>query len=224
MSVEREYLNEERYQKNKKQLSTASKIVLLIGLLIGGGLIAIGFINHKEVNDKYSEEGKAEVTEKLNAEKAKLLAKKEELEKKGIEYDGSAKYTDGEKYDLYIITNALDPSFSHCKFDEYKNNVLTSKYCSLSNEFEDINDGHGKSMESSKYIPLYMFGAFIVISCGMFSGFLFMTSRGREIAAFSAQQAVPVGKEVIDEMAPSSGRVAKEIAKGIKEALDEDEE
>ena len=79
-------------------------------------------------------------------------------------------------------------------------------------------------IESSKYIPLYMFGAFIIISCGMFSGFLFMTSRGREIAAFSAQQAVPVGKEIIDEMAPSSGKVAKEIAKGIKEALDEDEE
>ena len=29
------------------------------------------------------------------------------LEKKGIEYDSSAKYTDGEKYDLYIITNVF---------------------------------------------------------------------------------------------------------------------
>ena len=224
MSLERKYLNEESYQKNKKKLSTTSIIVLLIGLLIGGSLIITGIIKQKEVNDKYSEEGKVEVAEKLNAEKQNLLAKKDELEKKGIEYDSFAKYTDGEKYDLYIITNALDPGRYYCKFNEYKNNVLTSKYCSLSNEFEDRNDGHEKSMEAGKYIPLYMFGAFIIISCGMFSGFLFMTSRGREIAAFSAQQAVPVGKEVIDEMAPSSRKVAKEIAKGIKEALDEDEE
>ena len=80
MSVEREYLNEERYQKNKKKLSTASIIVLLIGLLIGGGLIATGIIKQKEVSDKYSEKGLAEVTEKLNAEKENLLAKKEELD------------------------------------------------------------------------------------------------------------------------------------------------
>ena len=221
---EYEYLSEEKYQRNKKKLSKASIIVLLIGLLIGGGLITLGIINQKKVNDKYSDESKEELTEKLNAEKKNLEIKKEELENKGIKYNNFAKYTDGEEYDLYIIINVLDPSFSHCKFDEYKNNELTSEYCSIKEELEDINDGHGKSMESSQYVPLYMFGAFIVISSGMVAGFLFMTSRGREIAAFTAQQAVPIDEEVIDEMAPSSGRVAKEIAKGIKEALDEDEE
>jgi len=79
-------------------------------------------------------------------------------------------------------------------------------------------------MESIKYIPFYMFGAFIIISSSMFAGFLFIASRGREIAAFSAQQSVPVGKEVIDEMAPSIGKVAKEVSKGIKQGIKDEEE
>ena len=45
----------------------------------------------------------------------------------------------------------------------------------------------------------------------------------REMTAFSAQQVMPVAKEGINEMAPTIGNVAGEIAKGIKNGLNESE-
>ena len=50
-----------------------------------------------------------------------------------------------------------------------------------------------------------------------------LISKGREINAFYAQQQMPVNKESIEKMAPSVGVAAKEITKGIKEGLDEEE-
>ena len=46
----------------------------------------------------------------------------------------------------------------------------------------------------------------------------------REITAYTTQQVMPVAKEGIEEMAPTVGKAAGEVAKGIKEGLkDEDE-
>lgn len=50
-----------------------------------------------------------------------------------------------------------------------------------------------------------------------------MLGKGREISAFFAQQQIPVAKEGIEKMAPSVGVAAKEIAKGIKEGLKDEE-
>jgi len=49
----------------------------------------------------------------------------------------------------------------------------------------------------------------------------FLIGNGREITAYSAQQVMPVAKEGIEEMAPTVGYAAKEIAKGIKEGINE---
>lgn len=43
----------------------------------------------------------------------------------------------------------------------------------------------------------------------------------REMMAFTAQQTMPVAQEGIEKMAPSAGVAAKEIAKGIKEGLED---
>ena len=52
---------------------------------------------------------------------------------------------------------------------------------------------------------------------------IYFISKGREIAAFTTQQAMPIAKEGIDEMAPTIGNAAKEIAKGIKKGLKDEE-
>ena len=57
----------------------------------------------------------------------------------------------------------------------------------------------------------------------MFGVALKLTSNGREINAFYAQQQMPIAKEGIEKMAPSAGVAAKEIAKGIKEGLKDEE-
>ena len=69
-----------------------------------------------------------------------------------------------------------------------------------------------------------MFGAFVIIASCMIAGSIYMIAKRREIMAFTAQQVVPVSKEVIDEMAPSAGKVAKEIARGIKQGINDEEE
>ena len=53
--------------------------------------------------------------------------------------------------------------------------------------------------------------------------FLIMTSHMREISAFTTQQQMPIAKESIEKMAPSAGVAAKEITKGVKEGLKDDE-
>lgn len=137
----------------------------------------------------------------------------EELEK-SIEQD---------KKSISIIDDALDESFDYCAFDEAKNNSNTSKYCSLKNELDEINSGFGKSFESSKSIPFFMFGAFVIIASCMTAGSIYMFGKRKEIAAFTTQQVMPVAKEGIDEMAPTIGNAVSEITKGIKKGLKDDE-
>lgn len=68
---------------------------------------------------------------------------------------------------------------------------------------------------------------FAWIGCGACTGFgliLFFTANQRKISAYMVQQGMPVAKESIEKISPSIGVAAKEIAKGIKEGLKDDEE
>ena len=115
----KEYLTEENYKKGKKIILLIAFLILMCGVIAGGYLIL------SSMPDKTTP---TENKDSLSSEKEKLIAKKNELESKGIVYDKFAEYTDGEKYDLKIITDVLNPSFDDCDFDEYENNQYTSKY------------------------------------------------------------------------------------------------
>lgn len=142
-------------KKQNKKVKTPI-IILIIGLLLGITLITIGLMKQTKQEKKESKESIQEkfnierknlekekqdlerkIENNLSKEKENLESKKQDLEEKGIKYSAFATYNDGENYDLKIITEALDPSFSYCNFDEYKNNDLTSTYCSLSNKTDD---------------------------------------------------------------------------------------
>lgn len=62
----------------------------------------------------------------------------------------------------------------------------------------------------------------IVLFLPMVSYILLIISNMRNIAAFSAQQSIPVQKEVIDTMTPSIGNIAKEVTKKVKEEIKND--
>ena len=70
-------------------------------------------------------------------------------------------------------------------------------------------------------------GFFIFAVIGMalvgFGAQFKMIGKGREISAFFAQQQMPVAKESIEKIAPSMGKAAKEVAKGVKEGLKNEE-
>ena len=132
-------------KNNLAKVITISCLVLVVGLCIGGFLIYRGVARPsiskveelKTQLETKKSELEAKVADALAAEKQKLEDKKAELMAKGIKYESFAKYDDGETYDLKIITNALDPSFDNCLFDEYKNNALTSAYCLISNKRDE---------------------------------------------------------------------------------------
>lgn len=192
-----EYLSEKKYQKTAKKISLVAFVVLLVGLSVGGFLIYNGIAKPNQ--------------SKVESLKKELEEKRLALLSQGV--TPSSHYTDQEAYDLYIITNALDPSFPRCNFDEYKSNPLTSAYCKAKNSVSDF------STSAS-----IMTGTFICIATFMISGFIFLFSKQRSILAFSTQQAMPIAQEGIDKMAPTIGNAAKEIAKGIKEGLKDDQE
>ena len=189
--MDKKYLDEEKYKKAEKALTASAIIVLLAGLCIGGFLIFQGITKPS--------------TSKADELKTSLETKRKDLEAKGVTYSDFSQYTDGEAYDLKIVTKALDPSFDYCEFDEYKNNSLTKEYCSAKNGSSD--------MASTAMIGA---GGFVCFLSVVFFAVLLATAKQRHILAFKAQQAMPIVKEGVSEVAP-------EIAKGIKKGLKDDE-
>ena len=197
--LKEELLNEKKFQKTKNKLRVIILVVWLIFIALGIFLIYKGLGNNSN--------------NKLLSIENKLKEQKESLEASGLKYDTFATYSDGDLYNLKIITNVLDPSFSYCSFDEYKNNAITSEYCSLKN-----------SNSSFAKTSFLMFGGFIVIASSMFCGVLYLSLiKRREIMAYTIQQVMPVAKEGIDKISPTvakaTGNIAKEVTKGIKEGL-----
>ena len=185
--MEKKYLNEETYRKGKKGLTIVSLIIFAIGLIAGGFLIYSGI---NKMNDK----GNVSVEE--------LEAKKEQLKQDIIPYQVE-------------------------KNKEFDENGFSEKYYELKNKIESLNEEirdveneifnieHGSSNFAS--VPLFMFGGFIIFASLIIGGSLLLFANKRKILAFTAQQVMPVAKEGVEEMAPSIGKVAKEISKGIKE-------
>ena len=64
--------------------------------------------------------------------------------------------------------------------------------------------------------PTFIFGLMIPMVT-------FINAFRREMMAFTVQQAMPVAREGAEKMAPTAGVAAKEIAKGIKEGLKDEE-
>lgn len=192
------YLNEKKYHKTEKVITIIAILILIISLSIGALLI------YKGVSGSNGS--------KLDDLTAELETKKNELISKGIKYNSSAKYDDGEAYELKVITKALDPSFDNCAFDEYKNNVITKEYCAIRN----------KNSSFSK-MAFIMFGAFICMASCIISFNIFTFAKKRHLIAFKTQQVMPVVKEGIDEIAPTVGNALGEITKGIQNGLKDDE-
>ena len=78
-------LSEKKYQETEKLLTSVAIIVLVVGLCIGGLLIFNGVA--KPGSSKV--ESLSEV----------LKEKKNELESRGVTFDGFTKYDDGDAYD-----------------------------------------------------------------------------------------------------------------------------
>ena len=97
--------------------------------------------------------------------------------------------------------------------EEFNQNGYSEKYYDLEDKIQK---------DDPKYFYI-IFGVVTLVITGVTSLAIYITTKKREIAAFGAQQMMPIAQEGIDTMAPRVGNAAKEIAKGIKEGLKDEE-
>lgn len=113
-------------------------------------------------------------------------------------------------------------------------NEVIEKYCSLKAELVDLRNekissntsnliSNVTNRRSALAIPCIIVGVFISFASLVAKFMVFTITHRREIMAYTTQQVMPVAKEGIEDIAPTIGNVGKELAKGIKEGLNDDE-
>ena len=88
----------------------------------------------------------------------------------------------------------------------------------LTKKVPDMKEDSWFELETARmflFMGAFIFGLMIPM-------IVFPIAFARDINAFNAQSTIPVAKEAVNEMAPTAGNVAKEVSKGIKEGLDEE--
>lgn len=241
----RDYLNEENYVKTKRKLVICSIIVLLIGILLGGTLIANGLSKQIKVNAKYSETNKKSLSNKLDAEKQNLISSKKKLEGKIKPVEDEIKSLEREKFtgfdaNYYARQDKIEEleksissdesslaaieeilSDNRCSW-EFDSNSYTKKYCSLKEQLDNLNSNSNRESDATSTMPYYMFGGFIIIASLMIAGSIYTFAKRREIISFSSQQVMPVAKEGIEKMTPTVSKSVEEIARSVKKGLKDD--
>lgn len=207
----KKYLNEEQYQKTSKHL-----FKLGIGIIILGFVVAtIMFILKLDFGPKVSKE---ELRERLAQLKPNLQERYNELEAKG--FKESWDYKNEEGYEMTLIDIALDPRYSTCESSTiYSDHDTTREYCEVKQQIYELDKPKTEPSILFKIVPSFM----VLMPCIAIGAMFILTSKRREITAYATQQVMPVTKEGIEEMTPTVRNATKEIVKGIKEVLKDEE-
>lgn len=244
MEKKKEFLNEENYQQTKKKLLKISLTVLIIGIVIGLSLIIAGVVlsnNAKGFNiDLNPEQEKNETIRTESVVQSELDEVESQIDAIDIEINRlkneqmkifkedmgfSDRYYAKDEEILLKEQERTKLRKSKQKLDSELREIQSNNNSGETDVFEGIFNTASDGISKAKYIPLYMFGAFIIISSCMISFAIYMFAKRREITAFTVQQTMPLAQEGIEKMAPTVGNavgtIGKGIAKGIKEGLNE---
>ncbi|MBE6148568.1 MAG: hypothetical protein E7167_03655 [Firmicutes bacterium] len=229
------FLNEEKYQNTKGKVLLVSKLVLIVGLLLGGLLLGIGFYKNYQIKNVYPKkiaEKETELKNKKTELRNQIQPTLDEIAKlQKVQFDGFNDAYHERQNEILRLKSTIDPIQNQIsEIDLY----LNMNWCfnpSITKEVCDL-----KSETSFKTMPYFMSGGFIMVATLMISGMIYMVAKRREVMAFSLQQVMPVaqeglekvaptvakvGSQITKEMAPAYGDVAKEISKGIAEGIQE---
>lgn len=231
----KELLNEENYQKSKKKITRIALIILIVALLIGGGLIALGIIktntSKKEtelINQERYEAAYKETEEQKLANEIRLNEIEEEKASLNKAYDQKEQECDS-------LSMSDKDWFSKVNQCEREARAIKSEITTLETEAFKLNNASYKVSYKEELSKNYIFisvlgGILIVAGCGI-SLSIYLIAKRRDIAAFTIQQTMPLAQEGIEKMAPTVGNaagtigksIAKSIASGIKEGLKEED-
>lgn len=212
----KEYLNEEKYQKTSKKLFYIGIGIIALGIVIALYIIITNLIT----TDKNDKPNKEKLQQQLNQLKTKLETRYEELESNGVKI--SWNYRDKDGYEMYLIDEALEPTTSPCNsIAGDSNNETVKEYCNIKEQIYDLDNSFDDFDDNTFLIDISP--AFIILMpCLAFGTMFILSAKRREITAFQVQQVMPVAQEGIEKMSPTMGNAAKEIAKGVKEGMKDD--
>ncbi len=204
--MKQEFLNEENYQKSNKKVKLIALIIFIIGLLIGGSLITVGAVKMSTVVPETTVESRSadDIQTEIDTINDELVSLNATQNKEFMSNGFSEEY--------YKLNNEIN------KRQENLMN-LQSELFKVKNGYYDQKNNATNTAQKMKYLPLIIFGAFILIASAMTALSVFMISKRREIMAYSTQQVMPVAQEGIEKISSTMGTVAKEITKGIKDGL-----
>ena len=183
---EKEYLNEEKYQKTKSKLKIIALCILIIGVLIGVSIIVVG----------------AKKTESLKDENERIVSQKQkdidEVKKKMDEVDREMNLLQIEKNKIFRD----DSGFSDRYYEkELELDAKRKEHSELNDQLNDLNLSREKDVW--QYRTLYAVGGMIIFASCIISVGIYIKSKRREIMAFHAQEIMPVAQEGMEKMAPT---------------------
>lgn len=217
----KEYLNEESYQKSKKKIKKISMIILIVGIIIGISLIIGGVIKQNSVK-KYNEKLYNEAYELSKQKVAKAEARLKEIDTQKSNLNNKINAKENECDSM----NMRDPNWyadvNKCRREA---SSLQSQLNELESEEFQIENANYKvtyyPLLPIKYLIFYYIGSGVILVSCLISGIFYYIANKREIKAFTIQQSMPLNQEAIDKMSPTVGKaagtIAKEIVSGVKE-------
>lgn len=214
-----QYLTEEHYNKVNKKFKIISLVILVLGFVIGGTLIAVGAIKSAEA-EKINEERAAAA---LAESEAAIAAAKERLseietEKASLESEYNVKQQECDSLDM----RASDwfAKSSQCNGES---SSISSKISDLEMEQFKLENANYKVYydleQPEKYIPLYIIGAFVISAGVMISLVVFLITKRRALRAYGIQSTMPVNKEAIEQYTPTAAKAAGDIADSVAEGI-----
>lgn len=242
MEKKKEFLNEENYEKGKKKLKSIALIILLVGVLIGGSLIVTGIVKTNSIKAEIADKEAQRTEQDVQGEIDDIDSQIDTIDTEITNLQTQKSKLTNEKSKIFQEDRGFSDRY-YAKDEEItaKQNEITAKQkektklernkIELKSELWDIQSGFNStknSISTSKYIPLYIFGAVIILGSCMIAGSIYLFAKRREITAFTVQQTMPLAQEGIEKMAPTVGNaigtIGKGLAKGIKEGINEADE
>lgn len=209
MEEKKEFLNENKYQKTSKGLFFAGIGLIIFGIVIFMIIFVPKIISGNKTN-------KEQLQQQLNQLKPSLENRYAQLKSQGV--TESWDYKDKEGYEMFLIDIALDPTYEKCEnSSRYSDNDTTREYCKIKAQIYDANNSFVNGRIMFSLVPALM----VLMPCLAIGGMLILTSKRRNIIAFTTQQVMPVAQEGIEKMAPTIGKVGEEVAKGISRGIKE---
>ena len=214
----KEFLTEENYEKSKKKIKKIALIILIAGILLGTGLITTGLIlsnNTKKTNEKNYNKVYKQVEQKKVQDQQRLDEIKKEKEELNAKIDEKETECDSIEHGSNWFANvnkceressSLNSQLSDLEMEEF--NLSNTVYPVLYNK-----------ISTAKYVPLYVFGGFIILVSGIVSLGIYLFSKRREMLAFGVQQVMPIAQEGMEKMAPTVGKVGATIGKEVAPAI-----